>query len=161
MFRRRAPWAQIICARQDQSAQSQERNSRANSYVPNPVLSPRWRRACKQQKQNKEETPMNYPAAIATLVLATTTALPAFAATPIMTPLRDAAATSIEMVQYQKAAPHQRVHHTTAHRNGANDPLNAHAAAPGANTPANGTSHCVDGLEGSASSAYPMWELCH
>jgi hypothetical protein len=112
-------------------------------------------------KQNKEETPMNYPAAIATLVLATTTALPAFAATPIVTPLRDAAATSIEMVQYQKAAPHQRVHHTTAHRNGANDPLNAHAAAPGANTPANGTSHCVDGLEGSASSAYPMWELCH
>jgi hypothetical protein len=101
---------------------------------------------------------MRLPIALATLALATTTALPAFAAAPapISPSLRDAAATPIETVQYRQTTPRQR--RAVRANRGA---YRAYAAAPRVYrrgyTP---WGHCVRGLDRSARSAFPSWDQC-
>jgi hypothetical protein len=101
---------------------------------------------------------MRLPLAIATLCLATTMALPAFAATPapISVSLRDAAATPIDAVQYRQQTTRQR-RQTRTYRNG----YNAYAAAPRARSGyRNPWGHCVGGLGRGAESAFPSWDTC-
>lgn len=108
---------------------------------------------------------MTLRVAIATLLLATTTALPAFAATPRSLSLGADASALIETVQYrQPARPnHYRL---DAHRHG--DGYNAYAS--GASRSATIHGHdvipgwpCVSGgrSRGGAMSAYPNWEICN
>ena len=104
---------------------------------------------------------MRLPIALATLALATTTALPAFAVgpSPISLSLRDAAATPIETVQ-QTTRQRRQARTYSGYR--------AYAAAPrarsGSNDPwarySNPWGHCASGLTGGGSSAYPQWDLC-
>ena len=111
---------------------------------------------------------MRLPIALATLALATTTALPAFAVapSPISLLLRDAAATPIETVQQ---TPQQRRQTRTYRGNYAGTPRarRSYAAAPRArsdNDPwarhSNPWGHCVSGLTGGGSSAFPNWDVC-
>jgi hypothetical protein len=102
---------------------------------------------------------MRLPLAIVTLCLATTTALPAFAATPapISVSLRDAAASPIEAVQYRQRTTRQRRQTTRTYRNG----YNAYAAAPRTRSGyRNPWGHCVGGLGRGAESAFPSWDTC-
>jgi len=80
---------------------------------------------------------MKLPIALATLFLAATTALPAFAAT---------------------AAPRDSVGYQQDYRGG----INAYAAAPRADRQAaHGWGHCVSGsLDAGARSAFPSWDVC-
>jgi hypothetical protein len=101
---------------------------------------------------------MRLPLAIATLFLATTTALPAFATTPapISVSLRDAAAAPIEAAQYRQQTTRQR-RQTRTYRSG----YNAYAAAPRARSGyRNPWGHCVGGLDRGTSSAFPSWDTC-
>jgi hypothetical protein len=109
----------------------------------------------------QKERAMRLPIAIATLALAITTALPAFAVTPspISLSLRNAAATPIETVQQ-----------TTRQRRQARTyrGYNAYAAAPRARSGYNDRfdrynnpwGHCVSGVTSGNSSAYPQWDVC-
>ncbi|MPZ37418.1 MAG: hypothetical protein GEU95_05020 [Rhizobiales bacterium] len=100
---------------------------------------------------------MRLPLAIATLALAVTTALPAFAATPtapLLASLQNAAATPVEAVQHRRAT-RQRQTRTRAYRNG----YNAYAAAPYSRR-VSSWGHCVSGLDRGARSAFPAWDLC-
>jgi hypothetical protein len=97
------------------------------------------------------------PIAIATLLLATSTALPAIAATHPSAP--------VEFVQYRPVHRHDTVHHrSTAHR----DDYNAHATAPSApDATRAGSTHddmpagwrCME-RRGDDPSAFPSWEFC-
>jgi hypothetical protein len=115
--------------------------------------------ACNTQRT----LPMRLPLAIATLFLATTTALPAFAGTPapISVSLRDAAATPIETVQYRTQAERQRQRTTRTYRG-----RNTYAAAPrvrrsyGDQGYSNPWGNCVGGLGRGADSAFPSWDTC-
>jgi len=111
---------------------------------------------------------MKFPVAVtvATLFLATSTALPAFAAMPGPMSLRDAAAAPIETVQYRQT-PRQRHDRSQAYsyRNG----YNAYASHNGVPASA-GTDRqhdvipgwpCTDRTESSEYSAFPSWELCN
>ena len=102
---------------------------------------------------------MRLPLAIATLLLATATALPAFAATPapISASLRDAAAAPIETVQYRQAQTPRQRRQVRTYRNG----YNAYAAQPTARRSYNNPwGHCVSGLDRGARSAFPSWDVC-
>ena len=104
--------------------------------------------------------------AIATLFLATSTALPAFAATPGLNLQRDAAATPIETVQYRQT-PRQRQERSQTHRyrNGYDAYASQHRA-PASNR---AEQHrdvlpgwpCTDRTESSEYSAFPSWEICN
>jgi len=104
--------------------------------------------------------------ALAALILAATTALPAFAATPapISAALRDAAATPIETVQHRTQAQRQRQRTSRTYRNG----YNAYAAAPRARRSygyqqgySNPWGHCVRlGQHAPGRSAFPDWDVC-
>jgi len=92
---------------------------------------------------------MKLPTAIATLFLVTSTALPAFAAMPASTSLREAAATPIETVQYRQT-PRQ------TQRDRTQRPTNARPReiAPG-------WGHCEARSAGEGNySAYPSWDIC-
>jgi hypothetical protein len=88
---------------------------------------------------------MKLSIAFATVFLAATTALPAFAAA--------AAPRHAVQSQYQQD-----------YRSGINrSDMNAYAASPGAAQRHQTTSawgHCVGGLESGASSAFPSWDVC-
>lgn len=103
---------------------------------------------------------MKLPIAIATLLLAAGTALPAVAATPapISAALRDAAATPIEAVAERTQAQRQRQRQRNArtYRSG----YNAYAAQPRARVQPQGWGHCVSGGTPGALSAYPNWDRC-
>jgi hypothetical protein len=108
---------------------------------------------------------MNLPIVIATLFLATSTALPAFAAMPASISMRDAAATPIETVQYRQT-PRQRDDRdpTYGYRNG----YNAYASQNRAARSPNALSRdvipgwpCEYRDESSTYSAYPAWEICN
>jgi len=125
---------------------------------------------------------MKLPIAIATLLLAAGTALPAVAATPgpISAALRDAAATPIEVVaertkpqvqRQQRQRQPQRQRNTRTYRGGANawaaeprvyrDGANAWAAEPRARIQQNpGWGHCVQGGTPGSRSAFPSWDVC-
>jgi len=79
---------------------------------------------------------MRLPLAIATVFLAATTALPAFASAP-------------------------NGHYFYSHQQGYRTGASAYAAAPHARrqVPA-GWGHCVSGLEQGGRSAYPSWDVC-
>jgi len=105
---------------------------------------------------------MRLPIALATLALATTTALPAFAIapSPISLSLRDAAATPIETVQQ---IPQQRRQTRTYRGSYAATPRarRSYAAAPRARSGySNPWGQCVGGLTGGGSSAFPQWDVC-
>ena len=109
---------------------------------------------------------MNFLAAVAALFLATSTALPAFAAMPGPNSQRDAAATPIEAVQYRQT-PQQRPEHAQTHRyrNGY-DAYASHHRAPasdGAEQHRDVISGwpCTDRTESSEYSAFPSWEICN
>ena len=88
---------------------------------------------------------MKLPIALATLFLAATTAVPAFAATPAP---RD-------------IAPYQQ-----GYRDGINaNAYRANAAAPfesprAERRAASGWGHCIRGEDSSTYSAYPAWDVC-
>ena len=119
--------------------------------------------ACNNAKDN---SPTEFPLAIATLCLATTMALPAFAATsaPISVSLRDAAATPIEAVQYRQQTTRQR-RQTRQYRSGyralgqyyygARDPYPQRVYP---NAWSGSWGHCASGS--GADSAYPSWDTC-
>jgi hypothetical protein len=97
---------------------------------------------------------MKLPIAIATLFLAATTALPAFARAPtghsfymhggVAQYTHDGAAARAEGVQ-----------------NGYRSGYRAYAAAPRVRQPvANGWGHCVSGSASELQSAYPSWDVC-
>ena len=106
---------------------------------------------------------MRLPIAIATLLLAAGTALPAVAATPapISAALRDAAATPIEAVaertqaQRQNQRQRQRQRNTRTYRGGAD----AYASQPRRVQP-QGWGNCVSGITPGAGSAFPSWDRC-
>jgi len=105
---------------------------------------------------------MKLPVAIATLFLATTTALPAFAATALSPSLDGAAAASVETVQYRpQQMPRQNQHYQpNRYRSG----YDAYAAAPPATTPGRNVIpgwRCAYRDESSEYSAYPAWEICN
>jgi hypothetical protein len=108
---------------------------------------------------------MRLPIAIATLALATTTAMPAFAIapSPISLSLRDAAATPIETVQ-QTTRQRQTRTYRGGYRSYAAAPRarGSYAAAPRDRFDRYGNpwGHCVSGLTGGGSSAYPQWDVC-
>lgn len=81
---------------------------------------------------------MKLPVALAALFLAATTAVPAFAATPAT-------------MQYEQG-----------YRDGINaDAYRAYAMSPRAEQrTASGWGHCVRGLDSSAYSAFPAWDVC-
>ena len=112
---------------------------------------------------------MKLPLAIATLLLTTTTALPAFAASPapISISLRDAAVTPIEAVQQRQTTKRQRQTRTYPKADraygqgqyyyGARDPYPQRAY----NNPWSGSwGQCVGGLTAGGSSAFPSWDTC-
>jgi hypothetical protein len=79
---------------------------------------------------------MKLPIALATLFLAATTALPAFAAT---------------------SAPRDAVQYRQDYRSG----IDAYAASPRVQRQTvSGWGHCVSGLESGARSAFPSWDVC-
>ena len=86
---------------------------------------------------------MKLPIALATLFLAATTAVPAFAA---------------------MQAPHSTAQYQQGYRDGYNantNAYNARAAAPRVNSQATyGWGHCVSGLTSDEASAYPSWDVC-
>ena len=86
---------------------------------------------------------MKLPIAIATLFLAATTALPAFARAPTGHTFFQRDAARVESVQH-------------GYRNG----YAAYAAAPGVRRPASGWGHCVSGGASELQSAYPSWDVC-
>jgi len=102
---------------------------------------------------------MRLPLALATLFLAATTALPAFAATPapISVSLRDATAPPIEAVQYRQQTTRQRRQART-YRNG----YNAYGANPRARSGVSNLGRqCVTlGPYHPGSTAFPSWALC-
>jgi hypothetical protein len=118
--------------------------------------------------------------ALATLALAATTAVPAFALTPapVSASLRDAAATPIETVQQRTQAQRKRQRTTRTYSDGYRDGYNAYAAAPGVRGGygyypgyggygygyqgySNPWGHCVTlGNRTPGSSAFPDWDLC-
>jgi hypothetical protein len=108
---------------------------------------------------------MKLPIAIATLLLAAGTALPAVAATPgpISAALRDAAVTPIEAVAERTQAQVQRQRQLQRQRNARiyRDGSNAWAAQPrGRTQPYPGWGNCVSGITSAAGSAYPSWDRC-
>jgi hypothetical protein len=98
---------------------------------------------------------MKLPVAIAALFLATTTALPAFAATVANPAPNDIPRASTDTVQYRQAqTPHRAYRDGYVYRRG----YRAYAAAPGYRVmPRQG---CVSGLDRGTASAYPSWDLC-
>jgi hypothetical protein len=88
--------------------------------------------------------PMKLPVAIATLFLAATTALPAFAATSIVNAPNGIPTASVDTVQYRQAQPDAHNANTRAARNARVTPWG----------------HCVSGLDRGAESAFPSWDLC-
>jgi len=84
---------------------------------------------------------MKLPIALATLFLAATTAVPAFAATP---------------------APHDIAPYQQGYRDGINgNAYHAYAASPRAERrAASGWGHCVRGLDSDTYSAFPSWDVC-
>lgn len=89
---------------------------------------------------------MKLSVAIASLLLVTSTALPAFAAVPASISLRDAATAPTETVQY-RPTPHQ------AH--------GAQSSAHAVNRKIIPGSRCVSRDLGEGNySAYPAWEVC-
>ena len=111
--------------------------------------------------------PVTCALALGTLILAATTAVPAFALTPapISASLRDTAATPIETVQNRTQAQRQRQGQRTSRTY--RDGYNAYAAAPrvrrsygyqGYNNP---WGHCVTlGEHTPGRSAFPDWDVC-
>ena len=100
---------------------------------------------------------MRFPIALATLALATTTALPAFAVapSPISLSLRDAAATPIETVQQRQTRTYRGSYAATPRAR------RSYAAAPRARSGYNNPwGHCVGGLTAGGSSAFPNWDVC-
>jgi hypothetical protein len=107
---------------------------------------------------------MKFPVAIATLFLAATTALPAFAAMPTSASLHNATA-SVETVQYRQAPRQQRARqHAVQHSNGYNA-YASHNRAPAAMTEPSRTIipgwRCAYRDESSEYSAFPAWEICN
>jgi hypothetical protein len=105
----------------------------------------------------KQEIPMKLVIAIASLFLATSTALPALAAIPASISLRDAATAPIKTVQYRQT-PRQ------ARRNGHN-PYASHNGAGGSSGAVSRQIipgwRCVSRDLGEGNySAYPSWEIC-
>ena len=100
---------------------------------------------------------MKLPVAIAALLLATSTALPALAATHPSAP--------VEMVQYRPTDhPHANHPQTSRHRDG----YNAHASAPAATDQSHAAPghdamppgwHCMQ-RRGDDPSANPSWQFC-
>ena len=107
---------------------------------------------------------MKLPVTIATLFLATSAALPAFATAPLSIPLRDAAAAPVETVQYRNQQTPRENHRYQAYRN--SNGYHAYASTPrSANSPSHDLtrgwpceSHSVDS---GFYSAYPNWEMCN
>jgi hypothetical protein len=99
---------------------------------------------------------MRLPIAFAALFLATTAALPTFAATPapIGASLDAAALSPIEAVQYRHTARSRRyVRHDRGYR--------AYAAHPRARRYGDPWGHCVRlGEHTPGRSAFPSWDLC-
>jgi hypothetical protein len=101
---------------------------------------------------------MKHPIAIATLFLTMSTALPALAATPVSTTLRDVAAAPIESVQYRQAPRVRNDRYRSGYDAFASD-NGVSNAANRRNGAAAGRS-CVSGGEEGAASAFPSWALC-
>jgi hypothetical protein len=120
--------------------------------------------------------PVTCAFAFATLALAATTAVPAFALTPapVSASLRDAAASPIETVQQRTQAQRKRQRTTGTYRDGYRDGYNAYAAAPrvrnygyqgysgyGYQGYSNPWGHCVTlGNRTPGASAFPDWDIC-
>jgi|RhiMethySRZTD1v2_1073278.scaffolds.fasta_scaffold4475207_1 hypothetical protein len=93
---------------------------------------------------------MKLPIALATLFLAATTALPAFARAPTGHSFYSHGG----VAQYTRNGPAWRAE-------GAQHGYNAYAAAPRMSQPAaNGWGHCVSGAASENYSAYPSWDVC-
>jgi hypothetical protein len=100
---------------------------------------------------------MRLPLAIATVCLAVTTALPAFAATPsapILASLQNTVSSPVEAVASRQTNRQRQTRTTRAYRGG-----NAFAASPRARR-SNPWGHCVTGLDRGSRSAFPNWDLC-
>jgi hypothetical protein len=101
---------------------------------------------------------------VATLFLATNTALPAFAAMPGSHSQRDAAPTPIEAVQYRQT-PRQRADRSQARYRSGYNAYASHNSAPTSGTDLNRDVipgwHCVSRGDSSTYSAYPAWEICN
>jgi hypothetical protein len=101
---------------------------------------------------------MRLPIALATLFVATTVALPAFAATPapIGASLRDAAVSQIETIQNRQTTPRQR-RQARNYRG-----YNAYAAEPRARRDYyNPWGNCVRlGPHTPGRGAFPSWDIC-
>lgn len=111
---------------------------------------------------------MTRPLALAALLVVATTGSSALAATPIMSPLRHAAAASqVEAAQYRPMT-HQHVTHTRVSHSRAVGAYGAYGYVPPSTTgrstagSSTGSTKCegVTGLEGSTASAFPMWDVC-
>ena len=91
---------------------------------------------------------MKLPIAIATLFLAATTALPAFAHAP----------TGHSFYMHGGVAQYTR----DSAQNGYRNSYRAYAAAPLVRQPAanGGWGHCVSGVASENLSAYPSWDVC-
>jgi hypothetical protein len=101
---------------------------------------------------------MRLPLAIATVALAVTTALPAFAATPsapILASLQNTVSAPVETVASRQTNRQRQTRSTRSYRGG----YNAYAASPRARR-SNPWGHCVTGLDRSSRSAFPNWDLC-
>jgi hypothetical protein len=104
---------------------------------------------------------INPVVALAALILATGTALPAFAA-PFD---QGTAPASVETVQYRQ---HQQTQHRTIHRRQLHSGYHAYAAEPRSAASSDAHNHnmvhgwpCAYRDESSAYSAFPSWELCN
>lgn len=93
---------------------------------------------------------MKLPLTIATLLLVTTTALPAFATAP----------TGHSFYQHQGYSYRSNAY--GLHRHPTVNGYNAYAAEPNARPQvrSNGWGHCVSGLEEGGRSAFPSWDVC-
>jgi hypothetical protein len=100
---------------------------------------------------------MKLPIAVASVFLATSTALPAFAAIPASISLRDAATAPIETVQYRPRSHQTHRNRHTAHASH-NDAGGSSSAVSRQITPG---WRCVSRDLGEGNySANPAWEVC-
>jgi hypothetical protein len=101
---------------------------------------------------------MKLPVTIAALFLATTTALPAFAAPANISTANRISEASVELVQYGRVSPSYRFDRQYVDRNW--DGYGAYAASPASRHAFRDGQPCVSGLDRGAASAFPSWALC-
>jgi hypothetical protein len=101
---------------------------------------------------------MKLPVALAALFLATTTALPVFAASINTSAPNGIPEASIETTQHGPVALRYHSDRNYADRNW--DGYGAYAASPASRHTFRNGQPCVSGLDRGAASAFPSWELC-